>query len=67
MDMKDRYLSNPHITLDEKRKKKLGINTQDVKPNTVAIELENDIPSTKKQVIVKKVSHDSEEANPDRS
>lgn len=47
MDAKERYLSNPHLKLDHKLKKQLGIETEDV-----AGTIETPVIDTNKEVII---------------
>lgn len=66
MTIKDRYLNNPHINLDEKRKKKLGITTEEITSNETprdgnAVELPNIDPPIWKEVIKRKRKSDKAE------
>lgn len=54
ISMKERYLSNPHITLDDKRKRQLGITTEDIDSSDVALDLPSLEPITNKEVVVRK-------------
>lgn len=74
MDYKEKYLNNPHIRLDEKRKRQLGITTQDINAaRDAAIELPDDEPETNKEVIIRKrrnartLEEDSRSALPEGS
>jgi len=63
MDMKERYLKNPHITLDDRRKAQLEITDEDVESNEVAIELPNIGVPTNKEVIMRKKKQNDPDSN----
>lgn len=64
---KRKYLNNPHITLDEKRKKQLGITTEDIinaqsGPAGPAVELPSErLPIYQEVVRRKKTTDESED------
>lgn len=58
--MKERFLSNPHITIDDKRARQLGINTNELKRKQTdatdagpAVEIPDDTPQVRQEVVVR--------------
>lgn len=50
MDRRERYLSNPHITLSKKRKQALGI-TEEVPEPGPALRVDTDEPAVAQEVV----------------
>jgi hypothetical protein len=65
LNNKERFLKNPHITLDDKRKKQLGIINEDITNDAgFALELPNLDPLTHKEVITRQNRNDEARKSP---